>query len=458
MKRDQLSSAEPDLGPFSPQLATRPASGAGRTSTNQKVFSRLYEGSKMKQMRDKDRREAAEAAAEAELYVSPSSRKTISAKTATDMYERSMRSKAELERKREEIAERREEEHSFSPSLKTKRKGSTGTQRSAAERLYSSDHLQRRDERLNSAKSVNEMEGCTFSPRLVTRRRKSITPNDSTAVYARLYSKASSKNEVSYSEEKEGTFTPDITSSQRKVKASSSNNSAIYDRLYNKASEKKDSIHLEEESTFAPDITSSQRKVRASLSKSSVHERLHARASISPGRVPMMQSQIEASPMRMRSAKQRSSRIGQLYGKGMLKAQTELIAAQKIAAQELEKKAQEDSAPAALAEVQTAAVDVSLLDMDSPKGKDDNRVPSGENLDPTLNGKEVTSFNTPKKKYDTIDAPATGNARDVPQAYESGNGAKETIMGPTVEISTPGSLIGLGPSSESVGSMEFASI
>eukprot|EP00566_Odontella_aurita_P008093 CAMPEP_0113555842 /NCGR_PEP_ID=MMETSP0015_2-20120614/16936_1 /TAXON_ID=2838 /ORGANISM="Odontella" /LENGTH=669 /DNA_ID=CAMNT_0000457153 /DNA_START=89 /DNA_END=2098 /DNA_ORIENTATION=- /assembly_acc=CAM_ASM_000160 len=411
-RRDEMSKIEPEVGPFAPQLATKGWFGPDVPEANQQVFSRLYEESRLKQMRDEERREAAAAAVEAELYVSPSNIKKISARRATDMYERSMKMKAESERKREEIAS--SVKHTFSPDIqkrgKSRGRASSVTRRSAApERLYSSDHLRRRDERLEAAKSVKELEGCTFSPRLMTRKKNS-----------------------------------------------SATDTAVYNRLYDKATSKKEVIYVEE-GTFAPDITSSQRKVKASRSRLAVHERLHPRAlSVSPDKALNNRRSIEASPRRAKSV----SRIRQLYGKGVLKAQTELIAAQKKE-KRLEAKSTGDEETI---EFQTAisGVDVSLLDMESPKGKEDQPC-SDENVDPTSNMKsssEVFTYDTPKKhEYNTINTSAKGEV-NLPQAYESGknvgNGVKETISG---SRNTPGSVIGLGPrSTESIGSIEFASI
>lgn len=244
MRRDELSKVEPEVGPFSPQLVTKGRSGSGDvpTSTRRHVFTRLYEESKLKQKRQEQREEAA---AEAELNAFSSTRKVISPKRATALYERSMRMKAEQEKKREKAESSVQNTYSPKPSKKviSRAKDVNDVQMRAAERLYSSDHLQRRDERLEAEKSVVEMDGCTFSPQLVT-----------------------------------------------KQKSSSANGPAVHHRLYNKASTKKEAFLQEQtEETFAPDISSSQKNVKASRSKVSVHQRLHARASVTPVKVREVQ-------------------------------------------------------------------------------------------------------------------------------------------------------------------------
>ena len=197
------------------------------------VYARLYENSKEKQLRDMERREAAEHVAVANDVPT----KRISARRATRIYERGIEKKAELERKKEEIL--LSDRPSFTPVLKTQaRHGRDRSRRKSldpGQRLYSSDHLKKRDERLQIARSEQELTGCTFAPQLVKSSVHKENNNSRTSpVHERLYQHgkelAAMKEASSALTDTFAIFSPDISKSQKTISRKSGQKD-IFERL-----------------------------------------------------------------------------------------------------------------------------------------------------------------------------------------------------------------------------------
>lgn len=275
---------------FQPHRVTK---HSPRKTNSNSTFERLYEYSKLKQMREVARKQAAEI----QKLQTLSKKKTITPQKATGLYERSIAMIQQRDKKVKELAESmiptfepkfatKEEEmrnnsrSKSNPKSRSKSRGREGRD-SIGDRLYKSTYMQQREDKRQQIKAKME-EDYTFTPNSYTHSRRSQsaaraqsasrartlgTPQsiDESPAWDRLYSRAkflasrgSPRAEVDY------TFKPNISESQKRLSSSNINGDGakVYDRLYknHEFREKRVDAPVDQELTFKPVINTRSRK------------------------------------------------------------------------------------------------------------------------------------------------------------------------------------------------------
>lgn len=168
------------------------------------VFKRLYKDAKMKKMRELARKRTID------LEVKSRVKRTfISPKEATGLYERSVEKREDVRRKLEVIAATMTP--SFRPTLfstnnRRMRTRSDETKKRCNERLYNTNYIKQRDEKLQKVKEAIEAAQCTFTPLINPDREPNTSLN-------RLYERRQKKTALQV--DSECTFMPDISLSQK---------------------------------------------------------------------------------------------------------------------------------------------------------------------------------------------------------------------------------------------------
>lgn len=237
----------------------------------EKAFERLYENSKLKQMREVARKQAAEI----QKLQNHGKQKFITPDKAASLYERTLAKKQDREKKIEKLSESMRP--TFSPQLvsndvdKTRPKSrpkSRKKSRQSIDRLYSPNYLRERDEKLKQMKEKIEEEQCTFTPNTFVKNKrlsgnftKPQSANDNPA-WNRLYERRKVQTESNELDDPEYRFKPDISKSQKLLSASGMNppGDKVYERLYRKHELKHEKVtkHVsttdDHELTFKPAI------------------------------------------------------------------------------------------------------------------------------------------------------------------------------------------------------------
>eukprot|EP00588_Corethron_pennatum_P029883 CAMPEP_0194320162 /NCGR_PEP_ID=MMETSP0171-20130528/16528_1 /TAXON_ID=218684 /ORGANISM="Corethron pennatum, Strain L29A3" /LENGTH=425 /DNA_ID=CAMNT_0039077627 /DNA_START=71 /DNA_END=1348 /DNA_ORIENTATION=- len=266
---------------FSPVLSPMSIKYAAQNSSSRQgdIFTRLYENAQHMADRKTKLREEHAASLEAVAPARPVTPSRLSpgdacttstGAAATAMYEKSL---AVREAKARRVAEMVQQlTPSFRPKLVTKHTSGAQSVSSGgvAERLYNKDFLDAREERRREAKSVSEVEGCTFSP---TIGKRMSAGSDGRPAWERLNSKHSThSNHSSGSYDGSHSFQPDLSRTRSSRDMVNTGGRPVYERLHQSARklpQDRNGTEMEEnpcdECTFQPKLftkASSRRKSR----------------------------------------------------------------------------------------------------------------------------------------------------------------------------------------------------
>jgi len=258
-KKLELERVETPL--FSPVLHTKKSVICGPREVD--VFTRLYDHAKVIASRKAKLKEAIELEQSNEVIAQVPTSPPVRGST---LYEKS---KLITQAKKNRIAEiEKQQTPSFTPELVSRRTpNSSIASGSITDRLYNKAYLDNREQRRESARAAIEIEGCTFTPRTLNKKRVSATGQPT---WERLNSQAKMKSPSLYTDENDVlSFTPDLSLTQKK-RNSLPPSSAVpaYERLHSAHKNNDKKLYHDEEFSFKPKMftkSTPKKRIESSL-------------------------------------------------------------------------------------------------------------------------------------------------------------------------------------------------